>query len=244
MLEVPERGDAAADPDEVAVLEALVGTAVAEINRTAGLELLRLDESENLTGGIHVVWVESLNGALAGAQVEGPTCGSGSVPSGPCARARIERALVRITDGATVSEVIHELLHGLGLFHTCLVPSVMATEFSEPDLVRCGVARGRLGYTDPLVLRRSLSPYDIAALELVRTVSAEFTKMPEAAVDLLTVNEDDLVCRKGQAEPDTARMSRSGVTTGVPRSSPWFRAPRQAFGPEVPSIPRSEDLTR
>ena len=97
--------------------------------------------------------------------------GTVGVGFGDCVLKNGLMARVRLDKRATIAEAQHELLHVLGLGHSCVVPSVMATEFSADDLEECGRARYHFGMRDTLLLRRQLSDYDVAAARVAYHVS-------------------------------------------------------------------------
>ncbi len=67
--------------------------------------------------------------------------------------------------------MVHELLHAMGLGHTCVVGSAMATEFSAAELLACGRSRARLGLMEPLHLKREIGAGDVVALAILRKVA-------------------------------------------------------------------------
>jgi hypothetical protein len=80
---------------------------------------------------------------------------------------RVDSADVFLSPDSDSSVFIHELFHAGGLSHTCTVPSIMATEFSEQEIRRCISLRRQLGMRRAFVLSREIGPADIAALEIV-----------------------------------------------------------------------------
>jgi len=98
-------------------------------------------------------------------------CGYDSALGYACRPRWIEWVEVGFTATAGPAEVQHELLHALGLTHTCVVPSVMATEFEREELERCGRMRRSLRFDQPLKLTRQMSEFDVAAIEILRNVA-------------------------------------------------------------------------
>lgn len=118
---------------------------------------------------VTVVVGDSIPGKMGEAALYG-ACGANIQGSVRCYPHWLRSGEINLPSTAAVAEIQHEFLHVLGLNHTCLVPSVMATEFAEDELRSCGLGRRHLGLTGDLVLQRRLSAYDVASIEILRKV--------------------------------------------------------------------------
>ena len=87
--------------------------------------------------------------------------------SSGCERPSVVGATVVIQDPSDRNVLSHELLHALGMGHSCLARSVMATEFQLWELRRCSEVRSGLGYSQALRLERRFGPVDAAAIQLL-----------------------------------------------------------------------------
>lgn len=150
-----------------AVAEALRG-----INAAAGFTVLRPAGASEPQADLTVSWSDALGNALGVARIRSAACPYDQEEGFSCQPVWAEGADIVLAQGAGIAEIQHELLHAVGLSHTCIVPSVMATEFSDDELRWCGLARGGLGFWQPLRLEREIGPHDIAAIEIVRKASA------------------------------------------------------------------------
>ncbi len=80
---------------------------------------------------------------------------------------------IEVTIGTVRSDVVaHELLHVLGLGHSCLVNTLLSTTFSEGELARCSRERQRMGIPGALVLQREATASDAASIQLLRDIAA------------------------------------------------------------------------
>lgn len=102
-----------------------------------------------------------------------------------CAVRHLVGGTVHLSPQATPAVAAHELLHVLGLEHTCVYPSVMATRFAQAELIACGVLRARMGLTTGFVTERRLSAADVAAIELV--IDLATLAMSEAPWGMLVI---------------------------------------------------------
>jgi hypothetical protein len=144
--------------------------AIRKVNGLAGFEVLRI-ESGPSGKGVRVSFTPPSRGALGATAIDTAPCGFSSEHGFLCAPSWIDRAVVHLAPDAEVAVIQHELLHSLGLGHTCVVESVMVGYFSNEELEACAGLRTELGLTDPLFLERSMSPFDIAAVQLLRSLA-------------------------------------------------------------------------
>ena len=146
-----------------------VREAIGAIRVLAGREVFRLafNPPPDCDGvDVRVSVSQTGSSALGFTRVEHELCAAG------CRQSWIRGATIELDPRADVALTVHELLHALGAGHSCAVPSVMATEFTELELRRCGEERMRSGETGPLVLVRSLSPYDAAGVQILEALAA------------------------------------------------------------------------
>ncbi|MDT8369844.1 MAG: hypothetical protein RQ745_11590 [Longimicrobiales bacterium] len=145
------------------------------MNEAAGFVVFEftgvIDRSDDSRGVVEIRVRDDIGDALGTAFAIEEGCQYFAESGYSCAPRWIRSAEIYLRDKTGQDEIIHELLHALGLDHTCVVRSVMATEFDDADLRRCGRARSGLGLTQPLMLERRLGPHDIVALHLLRELA-------------------------------------------------------------------------
>jgi len=164
------------------VLTSMVREAAEVVNELAGEGLLDLQEAcaPREVAGIQVYVYHDVGKRIAFATWATLGCTYASPPEAFCGPQWMYSAQVWLTSAAGVNEVVHELLHILGLEHTCVVPSVMATEFDDRQLLACSRERWRHGLSEPLHLQRRVSPYDAAALHLLQELGRLVNRQVEA----------------------------------------------------------------
>lgn len=141
-----------------------IGQAIADINQLVGRPLFLLATPKNgrCSRDITVhIDVELNANELGMTSADHVRCVEG------CGVQWIRQVQISLDKEADSGVAAHELLHAAGLGHTCLVPSIMATEFPGNDIWQCARHLGVTGYRTPLRLDREFSPYDVAALDLV-----------------------------------------------------------------------------
>lgn len=153
-----------------------VEEAVSSINHSVGIKLLDLavDSDQTLSDsfGIYFSTPPKSPESAGEADLGTPECRLSPDHGFQCVPYWQDQVEVRIADHAGVEEVQHELGHALGLSHSCVIPSVMATEFEPTQLASCAHARDRYGYDEPLLLAREISQFDVAALQILHEVAA------------------------------------------------------------------------
>jgi hypothetical protein len=149
-----------------AILSARVSSALNRINSLADTTILSLDRDSALAD-VRIVLVDTIDDQEAYTRMHVRGCMFEESAGYTCEPDWIEAADIYVTKRTKPAEIEHELLHALGLYHTCVIPSVMATEFSPTELRLCGSARHDLGLHAPLTLQRTLSPFDAAALRIL-----------------------------------------------------------------------------
>jgi hypothetical protein len=168
-IEVPsDQGDF--EPKLVHAATAQVRRAVSAINESAGIRLFDFTGERSASHsreGVVVSFEDLAPPRLGATRVYKALC-SGSESAMPlrCGSNIARTATVRLSWNAPYEVVLHELMHAVGLQHTCVVPSVMATEFSSQELQACAARRHALHLMDELVLRREFTVYDVAAIRL------------------------------------------------------------------------------
>jgi hypothetical protein len=163
-------------------LTSMVREAAEVVNELAGEGLLELQEAcaPREVAGIQVHAYHDVGERIAFATWTTLGCTYASPPEALCEPQWMHSAQVWLTPAAGVNEVVHELLHILGLEHTCVVPSVMATEFDDWELLACSRERWRHGLNEPLQLQRRVSQYDAAALHLLLELGRLINRQVEA----------------------------------------------------------------
>lgn len=165
---VPGSGERDREDRAPPVVEALAG-----INELAGGTVFQLARPSGADADVRVIWSGgSSRDTLGVTHLQVPSCQYDKPRGFSCQPRWIRHADIVLSERGKVAEVQHELLHAIGLSHTCVVPSVMATEFSQADLRACGSARAALGFTAPLRLERRLGRFDAAAIDIVRRAAA------------------------------------------------------------------------
>jgi hypothetical protein len=151
--------------------------AVQRVNGVAGFDAMQVlespEDSREDPSGIIVHFGLRSSIALGRTEVNEPTCDLAPNEAILCAPQWIDSAFIEMSDTADISDLEHELLHALGLGHTCIVPSVLATEFEPEDIDACGDERRRLDLLSPLKLTRELSEFDALSMDIVRRASVE-----------------------------------------------------------------------
>lgn len=116
-------------------LEAL-RSAAALVNELAGTTLFTISDTESSSGTTDILTIfekPSLSDRLGSVRLHVDTCSH----ERRCMPRRVDSADVFLSPDSDSSVFIHELFHAGGLSHTCTVPSIMATEFSEQEIRRC-----------------------------------------------------------------------------------------------------------
>lgn len=173
---------------------ALTHRAVRLINVMAGDEVLAYTADSELVGtpsrGIRVTPLRASSDpkrqGITHLDQERPVCEYEALRYA-CVPQWTSTASVSVAPAAGVPVMVHELLHALGLSHTCVIRSIMATEFSTRELSLCGLARGGLGFSEPLELEREASVYDAAALRLLRAAAVALSGSADGTVHWLLV---------------------------------------------------------
>lgn len=161
--------------DTAPLLGVMLAQVIANIQRAVGKQVFSyggyVDKTVPGRAGIYVQSVQ-LTGAVLG-QTELRLTNCDGMPSwvSTCFPELIAEATLNVRPDVEAAILEHELLHALGLSHTCIVGSVLATEFSRHDRERCAYARRSFGLLQPLLLRRELSAYDVAAIEVAMELS-------------------------------------------------------------------------
>lgn len=165
-----------------------VRQAVEGLNAQIGTHELSFAErmSSGCSGTGIIIDVDPALGGRTGVTVLDGTC-TGRAGTKHCFPDWLRRARITVAPNAPVLDIQHELLHGLGLRHTCLVESLMATEFSVANLRACGLVRFQAGLMTPITLSRSFSAYDRAALDLLRGL-ARVVSRPASQAEWVIVN--------------------------------------------------------
>lgn len=165
--------------------------AIDSVNFAVGMEMLRFrgaaERRADFLGGILVEYRESLQNRLGTSHFR--SAASAYCPW--CMPRQVDGAIVRLSPEAGWRDVAHELMHAAGLGHTCIVPSMMATEFSTEDLEACGIVRGGVGYRSAMVLERSMSPYDAAALDILSKLTGKLTSLQVDSVVWIVLRGND-----------------------------------------------------
>ena len=144
-----------------------IAAGVASLNEHLGDDLFRFDPEPERAATGALVEEAVLEGARLGSvELLEDLCTENSPAL--CSPRWLTDVRVLVDPRAGVSEIGHELLHVAGLDHTCVVESIMATHFDDAALSRCADARRGLGLRTPLRLERHLSPFDRAAVFLLR----------------------------------------------------------------------------
>jgi hypothetical protein len=161
----------------------MLDSAIVEINAMAGQLLLFRERSIRRRPArmIRVQWGSAAANEIGRTHLSLRDCAL------PCEHPwQIQSASISLASSAGMTALEHELLHALGLGHSCLAPSLMATEQSEQELRRCGERRFELGYRQGFVLDRILSNYDIAAVQILAALSAATNADSTGSIHLLT----------------------------------------------------------
>jgi hypothetical protein len=148
-----------------------VRNAVHDVNQQLGWRLFRLGEPvQDDVEGVYVEFVDTLAGDAMGAVRAKPHECRYDVDDEQiiCDRHWLSHVRVFLADIAGHAEITHELLHAVGLAHSCVTETIMATEFLDWELAECGYVRYDLGFSDTLRVTRAFSAFDAAALEVLR----------------------------------------------------------------------------
>jgi hypothetical protein len=152
--------------------ESLIGAAIYQLQSTVGDELFELSANTSETcwqkADVVVRPNIDLREALGTTAITAEPCAITSPGDAGCTMKWARSARIDIDPRASEANVLHELFHVLGLNHTCVVRSIMATDFDSHDLHACGLLRHYLGFSEPLRLQREITAFDIAALQILR----------------------------------------------------------------------------
>lgn len=145
------------------------------INQLAGSDFFRLQEvpcaARTRRRGVRIAFRGDLGLRLGVTGVHDGGCGHLEGVGYLCHPKWIRSADVVVQETASTQAIQHEMLHALGLGHTCLVPSVMATSFPPGKLQECAEVRGHYGIDEVLQLERRMSAYDALAAQLMKELS-------------------------------------------------------------------------
>lgn len=153
-LSCPTRAQLALLADAVGLITSLAGTEVFELDRCNSL-----DRAE---AKVRIRFERVDPPALARTAVLS-TCRNAV----ECSPKRIVGADISIGAHAGVYDVAHELMHALGLNHTCTTLSLMAANFEDNELDECSEARASAGEPEGFRIVRVPSAADAVALRII-----------------------------------------------------------------------------